>query len=387
MLFRIFLVILLAVCVYGGFEAWRRHAEKDIAAGAAPAIVPDPIVGYAVQSENGEWCVVTRRPDIKEGWSVTLLWPEEKQAISTQLGEQRAACLPKDAASGEKSFSLKEKTAVPSTRPAMVIGQMAWQRTDNGFVGEFDRVPGLDRITYCAADDTYHLFVIGDATRAGFYRGLPLSAGVEPCDPTQTRIIAEHLPVRPIIMPYWSYNMETFSSRSQWLVLTISANGDALSTTGVQTVQTEGACADTSDTLAPNPYVAYRYLFANLPITAGPVEGARFLTEYDRDGYADPDSIVIVFRNDTTIVRRKHEDGMHVSLYSQGRVIPLYDTDFEDEGRAYVEWAGDLDRDGQLDIVLSATSKYSVRAIYLFLSKQRTLNKWPVAAEYAQAGC
>ena len=47
----------------------------------------------------------------------------------------------------------------------------------------------------------------------------------------------------------------------------------------------------------------------------------------------------------------------------------LYSTDgFVDEPHFYVEWAGDLDRDGRLDLVVNLSNKYSVHPHRLLLS-------------------
>lgn len=62
-------------------------------------------------------------------------------------------------------------------------------------------------------------------------------------------------------------------------------------------------------------------------------------------------------------------DGFRVELVDALQTNVLYITDWTDEGSWALRWAGDLNRDGGLDILLDATHKYSVFTTRLFLSR------------------
>lgn len=70
-------------------------------------------------------------------------------------------------------------------------------------------------------------------------------------------------------------------------------------------------------------------------------------------------------------------------VLSDGTVTQvLYSTDgFVDEPHFYVEWAGDLDRDGRLDLVVNLSRKYSVHPHRLLLSTKA--NKSELVGEAA----
>lgn len=62
-------------------------------------------------------------------------------------------------------------------------------------------------------------------------------------------------------------------------------------------------------------------------------------------------------------------DGFRVELVDTTQTHVLYMTDWSDEGSWALRWAGDLNRDRILDILLDATHKYSVFTTHLFLSR------------------
>ena len=64
-------------------------------------------------------------------------------------------------------------------------------------------------------------------------------------------------------------------------------------------------------------------------------------------------------------------DGFRVELADGERVKSLYGNDWHDEGSWSLIWAGDLNGDGHLDVVMNASHKYSVHTARLFLSRVR----------------
>ena len=182
--------------------------------------------------------------------------------------------------------------------------------------------------------------------------------------------------------------MVRYSPKSKWVMLT--PDGKVVPVQ-VDTGYADGACGDSSTTLYPtNMNQRYIALLANLAeITPGPVDTAIILGHRPDDTYFDADSTIVIFRNDTTIVRRERlESGLRITAATRNSTALLFETDFEDEGRGHVIWAGDLDRDRQLDLLIYATYKYSVWSIQLHLSRKRgNQPTWPVAAHYSQAVC
>ena len=87
--------------------------------------------------------------------------------------------------------------------------------------------------------------------------------------------------------------------------------------------------------------------------------------------YSGPLEIALGKTRYTVRLERLREDsGDARVVLSNGTVRQvLYSTDgFVDDPHFYVEWAGDLDRDGRLDLVVNLSRKYSVHPHRLLLS-------------------
>jgi hypothetical protein len=77
-------------------------------------------------------------------------------------------------------------------------------------------------------------------------------------------------------------------------------------------------------------------------------------------------------------------EGFRVLLVTGSRTDTLYTTDWQDEGSWDVRWAGDLNGDGRLDLLLDATHKYSIATGRLFLSTEDGLKE---VATFSHTGC
>jgi hypothetical protein len=77
-------------------------------------------------------------------------------------------------------------------------------------------------------------------------------------------------------------------------------------------------------------------------------------------------------------------EGFRVLLVTGPRTDTLYATEWQDEGNWGVRWAGDLNRDGRLDLLLDATHKYSIATGRLFLSTEGGLKE---VATFSHTGC
>ncbi len=107
----------------------------------------------------------------------------------------------------------------------------------------------------------------------------------------------------------------------------------------------------------------------------GPVEVA----EYTRSDYNLADTVTIRFSGTELSLRGVLEgDGYHLDLVSGSRVDRLFEAEWTDEGWWGLSWAGDLNRDGIVDLLLEATHKYSVHPTRLFLSGWEQAGALPV---------
>jgi len=70
------------------------------------------------------------------------------------------------------------------------------------------------------------------------------------------------------------------------------------------------------------------------------------------------------------------------------QTIAAFETVSADEGFPHVVWAGDLDRDGKLDLLLDLTWHYNVSAPTLYLSSRATAGEFAGLAGYiVLTGC
>ncbi len=77
-------------------------------------------------------------------------------------------------------------------------------------------------------------------------------------------------------------------------------------------------------------------------------------------------------------------DGFRVLLTTGAKAEELYRTEWTDDGSWALRWAGDVNGDGRLDLLLDATHKYSVATQRLFLSSAAGLTE---VASFTQTSC
>ena len=117
-------------------------------------------------------------------------------------------------------------------------------------------------------------------------------------------------------------------------------------------------------------------------VRAGPMESAP-VVNHDLQ-YSGPLEIALGKRRYTVGLEHLRQDDADVRVVlHEGTVRQvLYSTDgFVDDPHFDVEWAGDLDRDGRLDLVVNLSSKYSVHPHRLLLSTKA--NKSELVGEAA----
>lgn len=91
----------------------------------------------------------------------------------------------------------------------------------------------------------------------------------------------------------------------------------------------------------------------------------------DRDSHKFDDALSLAWSNKRLALRPvRVGDGFRVELVDAQQVDVLYTTDWTDEGSWALRWAGDLNGDGVVDVLLDATHKYSVFTTRLFLSRK-----------------
>ncbi|HSF17866.1 MAG TPA: hypothetical protein VLK65_20165 [Vicinamibacteria bacterium] len=86
--------------------------------------------------------------------------------------------------------------------------------------------------------------------------------------------------------------------------------------------------------------------------------------------------------------RRPGESGFELVLTDGSKRQTLYSADYTDEGGSGVQWTGDLDGDGQPDLILSASHKYSVSCSHVFLSRYASPDALlALVAEFCDTAC
>ncbi|ATB42069.1 hypothetical protein CYFUS_007545 [Cystobacter fuscus] len=105
-------------------------------------------------------------------------------------------------------------------------------------------------------------------------------------------------------------------------------------------------------------------------VREGPVERARVTDSGIASSGIGPDSVRIELRGGTWRLERTKlgETGFRLTLHGGPAPVVLYEVQETDDGSWEVLWAGDLNHDGGLDLVLRTSRHYNVLHFRLFLS-------------------
>lgn len=123
-------------------------------------------------------------------------------------------------------------------------------------------------------------------------------------------------------------------------------------------------------------------LFQGIPgLEAGPVTAVE--GKLTRDAWTP---FVVGDREVRLRTRAVGETGFTVEMDDEG-IWDLVTHPETDEGSASLVWAGDLDGDGRLDLILNATPKYSVSVYMLYLSSAATKGPLGKVSELRVTSC
>jgi hypothetical protein len=105
-------------------------------------------------------------------------------------------------------------------------------------------------------------------------------------------------------------------------------------------------------------------------VREGPVERAQVTVPATDTSSLGPDSARIELRGRTWRLERTAlgETGFRLTLHGGPEPVVLYEVQETDDGSWELLWAGDLNRDGGLDLVLRTSRHYNVLHLRLFLS-------------------
>ena len=377
------------------------------------------IFGVALRDGRADspWCLVTSRPDIGAGKRVIILWPAAESQETGRVGERRPGCLPSynmgDVYVWELDIpALKDRTAYHAEGlviDADVRGEIGG---NSGFlIGHLDEDNESDIIQQCFGVRSKYFYVTRPpaSSQARWSVSIPLSYHLtptcagrfgEPLTDTTT-IVTEYVePDPPGVMNVpTTEQADSLDPATTWFALRPREDKWELVETKVTYPGTGDVCGEETGGRGIKPVVEgeWSLLFARVPgLSAGPVRSGTISDTTNRYPMADSgkrgfaDSVTIDFGGRRYKVRAENvgEIGFRLFVAPSGKPLTLYSTDFQDEGSWAVTWVGDLDRDGELDMVLAATRKYSIDAWQLHLSSYGKGNgKWLPVARAVEVGC
>jgi hypothetical protein len=281
------------------------------------------------------------------------------------------------------------------------------------FAAELDSVPGLDYIQDCSGARAIHLFITsGDTLGPVRWHYAYKQAGYEDnsqptCNgrfgeplPDTTNYAEDPLPDPPGTMNLaWAEQADSTDPSVTWLALRPRKHDWELVETKLTYQSAPGPCSEETGGLAVQPSFSGHWLLAitGAPgLSAGAVTDAQisdsshkyFIPNTGKTAWGD--TIRVVLSGKTYAIRSEPAGkyGLRISIQLRGKELTLYSAKTQDEGDWSVLWAGDLDRDGEPDILLAATRKYSVDSWQLHLSSYgKGAERWLPVARYVEVGC
>lgn len=414
---RKLLSVLPLLVLAAGCRDRRPRPPADSARPARPVVIDTSlpaVLGYAVNRDWRVfgWCLVTSRPDVRPGTPVRVVWPWASSQHLGVVGARRSDCAPADSTPGADAYDLRLPGITQyKGGTGIVLRQLTSGRIDSAsftFVTSLNDDRATDYLQTCNGARGMHLFVTSGspAGPASWHHFIPNRFGQENEQPTCNGRFGEPLPdTVPLVMdqedppgvlvPAWGRDVDSTSAGATWVVLRRRDRGWELAETKVSYEPTEGACAEPNAGRRAVPSVGGEWLavVSNVPeLTPGRVVPAAVVDGGIRGLSGDSAGIDFLGRRAVIRSESQRRSGFRllVDRGSGGGSAPttIYSTDFADEGSWEVIWAGDLDRDDAVDLLLSATWKYSVESWRLYLSRQRRPGeRWRPAAVYREAGC
>ena len=377
------------------------------------------VIGIALRDNNQEarWCLHTSRADIQPNDFVKVVFAGGRRFSTATVGTPTPACVRSDTIANVRNFVLK-LDSIPqyfSWFGVVIRGDVNGRLDERRgiFEAELDTLRGNDFIQDCSGARAMHLFAtsgdtIGPVIWHYAYRQARSEDNPQPtCNgrfgeplPDTTNYQEDEQPEPPgrMLVP-WARQVDSSDVDQSWFALRRSGKGSELVATKVKYSSAPGVCGEETGGRSAEPEIRgdWLALLRALPgLTAGPVTSAT-ISDSSNKYFVAPagkttfgDTIRIQLGGKSSAIRSEPAGkyGLRLLFDAAGKSVTLYSAKTQDEGDWSVIWAGDIDRDGDVDLLLSATRKYSVDVWYLFLSSLgKGAERWLPAAAYGETGC
>ena len=420
---RIALLIAVGACAVA--EKTRDSAISAptvVADSALPTVIDTrlpKVLGIALRENTREaqWCLHTSRPDVRPNDFVKVVFAGGRRFSGATVGAPKAGCLRSDTIANVRNFALR-MDSIPQffgwfgvVVRSDVDGTL--DVTRGIYAAELDADPGVDYIQDCSGARGMHLFITSGDTLGPVrwhydYRQFSYDDNSQPtCNgrfgeplPDTTNYEEDPVPEPPGLMNFpGSESADSTDISATWFALRQREAGWELAETKVTYGPAGDVCGEETGGRSAIPSIGGQMfaMFTNLPgLRAGPVTSAEISDTLNK--YLIPnsgatvwgDTIRVVMSGKLSLIRSAPfgKYGLRILLDRDDKPLTLYSAKTQDEGSWSVIWAGDLDRDGQLDLLISATRKYSIDAWQLHLSSYgKGTDVWLPVARHFVVGC
>ena len=379
-------------------------ASPDSAAEAPvpPAIdttVPT-ILGVAINRTPGAagWCMLSSHRDVWVGRPIKVVFTAARKIHNTKVGDTIPACPGPEVTPGAKAYELTFENEPPVEGfPAIVLRNDVWGNIGKDLTATFD-LDGdqkFDTITVCTTGSVarFHMVYAGEVPRRPWKHELPYGSADEPLCPDAAAAAAPADENAPVMHMAWATLPSTYQPPygEMWYALSVSDAGSQILKTPVLPMTAEGSCKgggrNGKRLVAAAAPQGYNALLLRVPgITEGKVEQA---DKQYFGGTLTTDSVQVTLKGQTVMVRREPmgTTGFRITAQVGPSFYTLFETPTSDIGRHSVNWAGDMDRDGEIDFILLAHPRNWQTGMQLHLSSQRTDLVWPPAATFLERAC
>ena len=395
-------LMIAAVGILSGCaESSSRKPDTTVVTETVPPVIDTTvptILGVAANRTPGAagWCMLSSHRDVWVGRPVKVVFTAAHKIMDTKVGDTIPGCPGAEPTPGARAYELTFANQAPvEGLPAIVLRNDVWGNIEKDLSATFD-LDGdqkFDTITVCTNGSVarFRMVYAGDVPRRPWKHELPYTSLDDPrC--ADAPAVAED-PNAPQMQMAYAVFPESYQPPYglMWMALRTNDTGSTLVSTPVLPMVAERACRNGSANgkrlLAAASPEGYTAIFLHVPgLTEGRVERAEI---DDFGGTMRADSVHLTMKNRRVTIRREPfgSTGFRMTADVGGTVYTLFETPTSDLGRSNVSWAGDLDRDGEIDFILHAQARNWQTGLQLYLSTQRSALSWPSAATYLERPC